>query len=339
MNSSNAGVPVLTKGLEVILEKSFDVVSILDGNGVIRYQSRSSQLVFGLLPEEVVGTKAHDRVHPEDRENLFNMFSRCVGEGREEISTEFRYRHKSGEWRYVEVLGRNMIEKEEVGGVVFNMRDVSRRRKAEVKATYYEYHDPMTGLPNRFMLKSRIQVEMRRAERTGDGIALLCVGIDKLKDINNIFSTRIGDMVLQNAAIKLSDAFRDGNFVCRLSGDKFVVLLTGSSAGDDLKVSIHRVLRLFSEAMIIERKVVKVSVSVGVCSFPEDGDNKDILLKNSETAMYEAKREGPGNYRCFEKEMNERMLCRIKREKDLQEPSSGRSFLPATSLRLIPEER
>jgi len=204
-----------------------------------------------------------------------------------------------------------------VGGVVV-FHDVSETRALALKMAHLAHHDTLTGLPNRALLQSRMEFAVTVATRRNQRAALLFVDIDHFKQINDTMGHAAGDALLQEVARRIRAAVRADDTVSRLGGDEFVVLLPHVDGAPDASVVAEKVLAACSQAVGLENGAMTISFSIGISVFPDDATDAESLLRNADTAMYEAKMQGRNGYRFFHASMNERDAARIRIEVELR---------------------
>ena len=202
-------------------------------------------------------------------------------------------------------------------------RDVSEREDAAQRIQHLAYHDTLTNLPNRTLLTDRVSRALVRARRTGQIGALLFLDLDKFKRINDSLGHSIGDQLLKELAGRLRHALREEDTVARLGGDEFVVLLEGLGQRQDRAVEkameIAGKLRgLFADEYRLDGHELYVTASIGLVTFPHDGDTVDTLLRHADTAMYHAKGAGRDGTRVFERRMDEVATSRLRIENELR---------------------
>ncbi|MBT8429982.1 MAG: EAL domain-containing protein, partial [Gammaproteobacteria bacterium] len=202
-------------------------------------------------------------------------------------------------------------------------RDVSEREDAEQRIQHLAYHDTLTNLPNRTLLTDRVNRALARARRTGQIGALLFLDLDKFKRINDSLGHSVGDELLKELANRLRKTLREADTVARLGGDEFVVLLEGLGKHQDSAVEkaseIAEKLRgLFSDEYHLDGHELYVTASIGIVTFPQDGDSVDTLLRHADTAMYHAKGAGRDGARLFEQRMDEAAISRLRLENELR---------------------
>jgi len=204
-----------------------------------------------------------------------------------------------------------------VGGVVV-FHDVSETRALALKMAHLAHHDTLTGLPNRALLTSRMEFAVSVATRRNQRAALLFVDVDHFKQINDSLGHAAGDTLLQEVARRIRAAVRADDTVSRLGGDEFVVLLPHIDSAADASTVAGKVLAACSAAVGVDATALSISFSIGISVFPDDAQDAESLLRNADTAMYEAKMQGRNGYRFFNAAMNERNTARVRIEVELR---------------------
>src|SRR3984893_14331792 len=179
-------------------------------------------------------------------------------------------------------------------------------------------HDIRADLPNRVVLKDRINQAIAAARRNDTQIAVLFMDLDGFKDINDSLGHAFGDNVLQSVAKRLVSCVRSSDTVSRQGGDEFVVLLSEINQPSDAGITAKKILTAVTASHRFEQREMQLSASMGVSTYPEDGQDAEMLLKNADTAMYECKKRGPNNYQFFNQDMNTRTIERQRIEADLR---------------------
>ncbi len=211
------------------------------------------------------------------------------------------------------------------GGWVATYDDVTERLKAERQISFMARHDTLTRLPNRMFFAERVDDALKRLGR-GEGFAVLCLDLDRFKQVNDSLGHPAGDELLRQAAARLEACVREVDTVCRLGGDEFAIVQCGIARDEDAAVLAKRVIAAMGEPMHIDGRPVSVGVSVGVAMAPRDGTSRLTLMKNADAALYRAKEEGRGMWRCFEPGMDARLQARNALEVDLQHALVGDQF-------------
>ena len=212
-------------------------------------------------------------------------------------------------------------------GAVIVFHDVSMSRSIVDEMKHLAEHDVLTDLPNRLLLKDRITQALGAAHRNGTPIALLFLDLDQFKHINDSLGHPVGDKLLQAVAIRLTGCMRSTDTASRQGGDEFVVLLPEIKHAADAGNMARKMLAALSESFAIDRHSLHVTASIGISTYPQDGEDAEILMKNADTAMYQAKEKGRNNYQFFKKEMNQRAVNRHSLQGGLHEALLNNQFV------------
>jgi diguanylate cyclase (GGDEF)-like protein len=187
------------------------------------------------------------------------------------------------------------------------------------EALYRQAHfDELTELPNRQLLKDRLEQHLVHARREELHGAMLFLDLDRFKEINDVFGHSVGDVVLTQAAERIVSEVRDTDTVARLGGDEFVVVLPNLAGDNTLRMTASRILSRLAEPFSVRGTNHFLSASVGIVVFPQDGDSVETLLKNADAAMYRAKDAGRSRFEFFSEKMNAESRRKIELERDLR---------------------
>jgi diguanylate cyclase (GGDEF)-like protein/PAS domain S-box-containing protein len=280
---------------------------------------------FGYAREEVIGRSSLDLgiwVDPGDRGRLVEQI-RDRGSLRD---YEAQFRKKSGAVIDA-LLSAEVIEIEGEPHIIVPFTDITDRKRAEERIQQLATRDPLTGLPNRLLFTDRLALAMGNAQRNGESLAVLFIGLDRFKYINDSLGHVVGDAFLRAVARRLSGVVRTGDTLARLGGDEFVVLLEDVDPMEDAAGQMARkILASFGQPVSIEGHGLSCSCSIGIGVFPSDATDAQTLLRDADTAMYSVKEAGRGSYRYFSSEMNARMQERLQTEIGLREAIARRQF-------------
>ena len=172
----------------------------------------------------------------------------------------------------------------------------SHQLLTEERLRFLALHDPLTELPNRALLQDRLLMACAAADRNSEQVAMLFIDIDRFKSINDSFGHIAGDRVLQEVARRLKSLFRSVDTVSRLSGDEFLVVMTGVSRREDVAAAARKMVEALRDEMTVEGHVLSVSASVGIAMYPQDGSEMEALIRSSDSAMYHAKQQGGNRF-------------------------------------------
>jgi diguanylate cyclase (GGDEF)-like protein len=213
-----------------------------------------------------------------------------------------------------------------VAGAVIVFRDVSAARAMTAHIAHTAQHDFLTGLPNRMLLNDRVGQAIAAAQRHEKQVAVLFLDLDGFKHINDSLGHPTGDRLLQSIAWRLVECVRGADTVSRQGGDEFVVLLSELEQPEDAAQTARRMLQVVAEAHSIDQHDLHVTTSIGVSVYPDDGLDAETLIKNADTAMYQAKENGRQSFRFFKPAMNVRAVERQSIEESLRRALERNEF-------------
>jgi diguanylate cyclase (GGDEF)-like protein len=203
------------------------------------------------------------------------------------------------------------------GGWIATHEDITDRQRAEERIVHMARHDALTDLPNRTMLRERLEYELRRVKR-GQSLAMLCLDLDHFKSVNDTLGHPIGDELLKVVAERLRGCTRAPDTIARLGGDEFAIIMTGVEDPSDAAALAKRIRESITRPYYIDGHQILADISIGISVAPVDALEPDLLLKNADMALYGAKADGRGTYRFFEPEMDARMKARRELDMDLR---------------------
>jgi diguanylate cyclase (GGDEF)-like protein/PAS domain S-box-containing protein len=211
-------------------------------------------------------------------------------------------------------------------GAVIVFRDVSAARAMTLELAHSAEHDVLTGLPNRALLNDRVNQAIILASRHMNKVAVLFLDLDGFKHINDSLGHLAGDKLLQSITQRLRDCVRASDTVSRQGGDEFVVLLAEMEFPEDAAVTARRLLHAVADTHFINQQELHVTTSIGVSVYPDDGLDAETLIKNADTAMYQAKENGRQSFQFFKSSMNERAVERQSIEEGLRRALEHNEF-------------
>jgi diguanylate cyclase (GGDEF)-like protein/PAS domain S-box-containing protein len=275
-------LPPLADVLDLVL----DAVCIVDADGRFLFASASFERIFGYAPEEMLGRRIFELVHPDDRAATVRQAEQVMAG---ELQRHFRnrYIHKDGHSVDIQWSARWLPE---YGVRIGVGHEVTELRRAERELEHRASHDMLTGLPNRRRLQRELQQGIEHAALAGDGLALLSLDLDGFKAVNDRGGHDAGDRILREVAQRLQDGLRQGDLVARIGGDEFVVLLPGCRDAAAARAAAQALRARLHPTYTLPDGPIHLDASVGIACFPADGSDAETLLAHADRAMYGAKR-------------------------------------------------
>ncbi len=195
------------------------------------------------------------------------------------------------------------------------LANIDDRKKLQEDMRRKALHDPLTGLPNRAMFLESLERAVHKARRRTSRFSVLFIDLDRFKEVNDTMGHQAGDALLKTVAERLASAVRQSDLVARLGGDEFVMLIEEHGGPEELMIVGQKVLTLLERPVAVDWREAGVSGSIGIASYPEDGEDSETLMQNADTAMYQAKERGRNNFQFYSPELNAMSHRRLELEK------------------------
>jgi len=299
-----------------LVRNASDVLTVVDADNVIRYQSASVERVLGFAPGELVGRRIEELLHPDERVDTLARLRSSPPSPALPAVIEGRLRHRQGRWCLAETTVSNLLGDDSVRGILLTSRDVAERRRLEHELRRQALHDPLTGLANRTLLRDRLEHAVARCRRGAESLALVTVDLDDFKVVNDTLGHPAGDRVLVEVARRLLQSVRAGDTVARMGGDEFAILLEHADEAT-LDLVAQRVQSWPQSPIRFDASTVPIQGSMGVATTSGSSFDAEELLRNADLAMYAAKSKGKGSYEVFRDSMHADVVERERREEAL----------------------
>ena len=295
----------------------------------VTFISDSIKALLGYEPRDFLDGPGtwEDKVHPEDREELLTVLQCLLEVGH--LVHDFRARHKDGSYRWL----RNELrftpgEDGEEGEITGYWIDITESKSLEEQLLLDAFHDPVTSLANRALFLDRLGVSFARIQRRkSTSFALLCIDIDRFKNVNDSLGHKKGDEMLVSVSRRLLKCVRFGDTVARLGGDEFAVLLEDINGPGDVETTVERIQREIGKPFGLGGDEVFATVSIGIAIAEPGYDKPEDLLRDADTAMYRAKAEGKARHVVFDVAMRDQAVNLLQLETDLRRALERNEFL------------
>ncbi len=310
-----------------VFEHALEGIIILDEQGTIIDTNPSFTKLTGYTTHEALGK---DTRFLETNETGLTSYA----EIQEIVSTEGAWegevwcRRKDDDnavfWLSLSTMRNN---DEQTTGFIAIFHDISELKTQAALIQHQALHDPLTELPNRVLLKDRMDVAISHASRSAEKLAVIFLDLDNFKTINDSLGHDHGDILLQNVATRLLKLVRPGDTVCRMGGDEFVVLVDNLEAKDGVRTVAKRIQKELNSVFPVKGRNLFISSSIGIAFFPDDGSDSDTLIKHADLAMYQAKGKGKNTIQLFTASMNKAALERLALEEEIRDGMGHDQFM------------
>lgn len=284
-----------------IVETIREPLLVLDRELRVVIVSRSFYKFFKVKPEETVGQFIYDLGDKQWdisklRELLETILPQQTAFDNYEVEHDF-----VTIGRRTLLLNARQIE-QEVGKeriILLAIEDITERKKYEEKIQQMAFHDSLTGLPNRKLFSDRLGIVLAQAKRNKKKVGIVMLDLDNFKDVNDTLGHDVGDILLKAVAERLSGTLRKSDTVARFGGDEFVLIFPDMEVIEEAIQVVQKIIDRFHKPFLIDTHQLVVTTSIGIAVYPNDGMDEEILMKNADIAMYQAKQAGRARYQLY----------------------------------------
>ena len=316
-----------------MVDNSPDLIYILNLAGEFSFVNNSVTKLLGYHKSDLIGRHYSEFIADEDQlkaEYLFNERRRASRSDRTiELGMKCNTANSAKPFetttRPIELnsMGIYAIDAKDKKRSVYQgtygvARDISSRKEAEKLITYQAYHDLLTKLPNRAMLRDRLDLAIKQSERTGETLIVMFLDLDRFKLINDSFGHVVGDQLLVEVAARLKAEIRTGDTLARLGGDEFMLLLPQPTSREQAESVAQKLIAGLQQPFFLKGKEVYINVSIGISVFPIDSRDINTLIKNADMAMYEVKSTGKNGYTFYNDKLEHAAAEKISIESGLR---------------------
>jgi diguanylate cyclase (GGDEF)-like protein/PAS domain S-box-containing protein len=311
--------------LRTVLNNMTQGVLMFDSDMRLIFCNQRYTEMYGLSPDVATpGCRLRDLLNhrieigsfSDDPDDYIERLTEGIAEGK-----TFNRNVNLPDGRAFSVLSKPIIG----GGWLATHEDITERQRSAERIAHMARHDALTDLPNRVLLRERLDHELKRVKR-GECLAVLCLDLDQFKGVNDALGHPVGDELLKLVSVRLRGCTREIDTVARLGGDEFAIIMTQMQQPTDAASLSKRIRDSVTRPYQIDGHQIVTDISIGISVAPIDAMEPDPLLRNADMALYGAKADGRGTYRFFEQEMNTRMKARRELEMDLRKALLGKEF-------------
>ncbi len=280
----------------------------------ILYANERALQQFGLTDAQARGRAISDfYAEPGERDVVMETLERAGSIRDREVEMQDRMGR-----RFWLLLSAQRIQYAGEACLLKALHNIDDRKRLQDDMRHRAMHDSLTNLPNRGMFLESLDRALRKSRRKKNRISVLFIDLDRFKVVNDTLGHQAGDQLLQAVSERLRSAVRDSDLVARLGGDEFVVLIEDHGGPEEVMIVAQKVLEMLDRPVVIDWREVHISCSIGIASYPEDGEEVEALVKNADIAMYQAKERGRNNFQFYSPELNKLTLQRFELETRLK---------------------
>jgi diguanylate cyclase (GGDEF)-like protein/PAS domain S-box-containing protein len=236
----------------------------------------------------------------------------------EQMARTWKHVKADGSLIDLAIYSRNLVYNERPA-VLLALMDITERKRAEARLAFLAQHDGLTGLPNRNLLRQQMDEILLHTRRSAEKVAVLVLGLDNFKSVNDTLGHGVGDKLLRGVAKRLRSMLRDEDVLARLNSDEFAIVQTVVTRPEDVVLLSRRLLEAIGDPYLLDGQSVVIGATIGIAMAPGDGEDSEKLLKNADLALTRAKTESRGTFSFFEAGMDARAQSRRKIEVELRD--------------------
>lgn len=301
-------------------------VNVIEEGKYIYTNNHELAIEYGY--EDIVSKKSNflETIHPDDKEKVALMYQKRL-EG-EELPNTYNVAqvNKKGERREHEISVVLIPNTNPIQTLVVT-KDITEQKNIEKRIEFMAHHDILTGLPNRLLLKDRVNQIIANAKRFDKKVALLFIDLDGFKTINDSLGHSIGDIVLKMVSQRLQSCVRACDTLSRHGGDEFILILSDINEFSEVSAIATKLLKQFQKVFDVKNEHLSTTASIGIAMYPEHGSTFEQLLQNADVAMYKAKENGKNTYCFFTQQMRHNQIGIFKMQNDLKEAIQNKEFI------------
>jgi diguanylate cyclase (GGDEF)-like protein/PAS domain S-box-containing protein len=331
-STTNAEAAILEKErAQVTLDSIGDAVVSTDLAGNVTYLNQVAEEMTGWSGDEARGRPFIDVFRIVDSANPDHAVNPMLAAMRQNktvgLTAGCVLIRRDGHKSHIEDSAAPIHDlKGQVTGAVMVFHDVTQTRAMTQRMSHFAHYDHLTGLPNRLLLNDRLAQAIATASRNQQRLAVMFIDVDHFKHVNDTLGHALGDQLLLSVARRLVASVRGADTVSRQAGNQFIVLLSNIAQAEHAAVSANKILNSLSQPQRVGEYDLQITVSIGISIYPEDGTRADMLVRNAEIAMQNAKDDGRNNYKFFKPDMKAHALERQSVESGLRHALAGSEF-------------
>ena len=309
---------------ETIFNTSKDGIAIVDMESNFLDFNDAYLEMLGFTREELLTRSCISLSAPEDREHVNEAMKTTVQTGFL-VGFEKTCQRKNGTRLFINTTATVLPDKKRI---LINTKDITESKKHETELEYIANYDSLTGLPNRVLNADRLRQAMIQAKRNNNQIAVLYLDLDGFKEVNDRYGHSVGDKLLIALSLKMKETLREGDTLARLGGDEFIAILGNMDDISSALPIMQRVLDVAGNPIEVDNTNIQVTVSIGVTFYPQRDDvDADQLIRQADSAMYQAKQSGKNRYHIFDSEHDRTVRTQFENVERIKQALENNEFV------------
>jgi len=302
-----------------VIEQSVELVMITDSSGVIEYVNKSFERVTGFRRDEVAGKNPRILKSGLQDAAFYSRLWKALLSG-QAFSDVVINRRKDGKLYYEEKTITSLRDPDtmEITHFISTGRDITRQINTDSRLRHFVNYNPLTGLPNRFLLKERFERALVMADKYNSSLVLVVLDLDRFHKVNDTLGHEAGDMILKQLGDRLQKLTYSEYILAHLGSDVFSLVFEASGIAGRVSDWIQALFEVLTVPFVSAGKEIYCSAALGISLYPQDGEDVSTLLRNAETAMYRAKKMGPNSYQFYTADMNLHAVRQFEMESALR---------------------
>jgi diguanylate cyclase (GGDEF)-like protein/PAS domain S-box-containing protein len=328
-----------------MVESSPDIIYTLDRTGCFTFVNGRIESLLGWTREELIGSPYFTIVHDDDRDQAIYAFNEKRTDHRATTNLEIRLKCKKGsehrtfeDRQVVTMLSAVGMYETKTGsndaveqtkrylGTYGVARDITERKLAEETISFQALHDHLTHLPNRRLFRDRLELAIIQSKRSGVGLAVMFIDMDRFKLVNDTHGHAEGDELIRNVAQRLRGCIRAGDTLARQGGDEFTALITDLRDEGDATIIAEKIIDDFKIPYKVVGNEFRTTASVGIAIYPRDGETAEALIRNADISMYKAKGKGKNCFQIYSPAISACYQDRLELENELRQALQNDEF-------------
>jgi diguanylate cyclase (GGDEF)-like protein/PAS domain S-box-containing protein len=311
---------------DIVFENTTEGILITNEENQIISVNNAFSTITGYTQEEVLGQNPKFLNSGKQNKEFYNNLWRDI-HTTGQFKGEIWNRKKSGEI-YPEWLNISVVKdsKGRTLNYVAIFSDITKIKKSNEKIEFLAHHDPLTNLPNRLLLKARLEQSITHANNAKEILAIMFIDIDNFKMINDTYGHSIGDKIINLVASRLKRNLRQDDTISRIGGDEFILVIENINDIKNIKKIAHKILNDFNEPIKLQEYLFEITISMGITLFPNNGLNTEELIKQADTAMYSAKNAGKNQFQFYKNEMTNEIFEKIIMKNEISDGLKNEDF-------------